>query len=104
MTPRDREWKIDRLVPLIRTMASNEDGLKDLAAIAALYLKEHRPETGVHDPNAPGAAPPEPPRAAEFLERGHGSGGGRRDGGSGRRGGGGGGRRRPGGGGRGGRR
>jgi ATP-dependent RNA helicase DeaD len=102
MTPRDREWKIDRIVPLIRKMAASEEGLKDLAAIAALYLKEHRPQTGVHD-EANSAAPPEPPRAPEFLERSSGGGGGRRDGGGNRRGGSG--RRRPGGGGgRGGRR
>jgi ATP-dependent RNA helicase DeaD len=99
MTPRDREWKIDRIVPLIRRMASNEEGLKDLAAIAALYLKEHRPDTGVHeDKTAAADAPaPEAPRAPEFLERGHGGGGGRRDGGGGGRGRG---RRRPGRGGR----
>ena len=35
MSVRDRELKVDRLVPLIRTMAANEEGLKDLAAIAA---------------------------------------------------------------------
>jgi hypothetical protein len=81
-------------------MASSEEGLKDLAAIAASYLKEHRPDTTVRD--EAGGAAPEPQRAPvqpEFLERGHGGGGGGRSGG----GGGGGGRRRRGGG-RGGRR
>jgi ATP-dependent RNA helicase DeaD len=88
---RDREWKVDRIVPLIRKMASSEEGLKDLAAIAAMYLKEHRPDTSVHDDvrSAPGPAP-SAPRETEFLpreERAHGGGGGgrrRRRGGAGR--------------------
>ncbi|HEY8121922.1 MAG TPA: DEAD/DEAH box helicase [Myxococcota bacterium] len=105
MSIRDREWKVDRLVPLIRTMASSDEGLKDLAAIAASYLKEHRPETTVvDDPNGAREGEHAPSvREPEFLPRkesGYGGGGG------GRRGGGGGGRRRGGGGGggRGGRR
>jgi ATP-dependent RNA helicase DeaD len=101
MSIRDREWKVDRLVPLIRTMASTEEGLKDLAAIAASYLKEHRPETTVRDEGKGGDAAgsaAEAPREPEFLprdERGSGGGGGRRGGGGGgrRRGGGRGGRR-----------
>jgi ATP-dependent RNA helicase DeaD len=76
---RDREWKVDRLVPLIRKMASTEEGLKDLAAIAAMYLKEHKPETGVRDEAGDGgAAVASAPRATEFLpreERGQGGGG-----------------------------
>jgi ATP-dependent RNA helicase DeaD len=106
MSIRDREWKVDRLVPLIRKMASTEEGLKDLAAIAASYLKEHRPETTVVDDakGDAGAASAEAAyREPEFLPRKESGGGGRRGGGGGgHRGGGGGGRR--GGGGRGGRR
>jgi len=90
MSVRDREWKVDRLVPLIRKMASSEEGLKDLAAIAAMYLKEHRPETGVHEDTRGGASAPQPsaPREPEFLPREErGSGGGRPGGGRRRRGG-----------------
>jgi uncharacterized membrane protein YgcG len=98
MSVRDRELKVDRLVPLIRKMASTEEGLKDLAAIAASYLKEHRPETTVvDDAKGDGASAGAPvARESDFLPRkesGYGGGG--------RSGGGGGGRRR---GGRGGRR
>ena len=104
MSIRDREWTIDRIVPLIRKMASSEEGLKDLAAIAASYLKEHKPETTVHDDGSVSAAAPAAPVQPEFLERGHGGGGGGYGGGGARRGGGsGGGRRGGGGGGRGGR-
>jgi ATP-dependent RNA helicase DeaD len=108
MSIRDREWKVDRIVPLIRKMASTEEGLKDLAAIAASYLKEHRPETSVRDDAKGDVAAASAPAAREsdFLprqERSHGGGGGRQGGGGGRRGGGGG-RRGGGGGGRGGRR
>jgi ATP-dependent RNA helicase DeaD len=96
LSVRDREWKVDRLVPLIRKMASSEEGLKDLAAIAAMYLKEHKPETGVHDdPGSAAASAESAPREPEFLPREERSHGGGRHGGGGR------GRRR---GGRGGRR
>jgi ATP-dependent RNA helicase DeaD len=92
MSPRDREWKVDRLVPLIRKLAATEEGLKDLAAVAAMYLKEHRPETSVHDDvraEASGAVASER-RAPDFLpreERAQGGGGrrGRRRGGRGGR-------------------
>lgn len=97
MSVRDRELKVDRLVPLIRTMAANEEGLKDLAAIAASYLKEHRPSTTVDDAKSDVPAESAPPiaRESDFLPRKEGGGGGRRGGGGGgrRRGGGRGGRR-----------
>jgi len=98
MSVRDREWKVDRLVPLIRKMASSEEGLKDLAGIAAMYLKEHRPETSVHDEAKSGGAdaPASSAREPEFLpreERGGFAGGGGRSGGGRRRRGGRGGRR-----------
>ncbi len=92
MPVRDRELKVDRLVPLIRKMAASEEGLKDLAAIAAAYLKEHRPETTVVDDakgDGGGASAPET-RESDFLPRkesGYGGGGRRPGGGGGRRGG-----------------
>jgi len=45
----DRAWKVDRLIPVVEAMAVDEDGRRDLAAICASYLREHRPETRVQD-------------------------------------------------------
>ncbi|MDJ0869143.1 MAG: DEAD/DEAH box helicase, partial [Myxococcota bacterium] len=50
---RDRAWKIDRFVPVVETMASSEEGRRELAAICAAYLREHRPETTVTEPTGP---------------------------------------------------
>lgn len=64
LSERERQIKVDRLVPMVRSMASDEEGLRDLAAICASYLEEHRPETSVptHEakPPPPSAAPSEP--------------------------------------------
>jgi ATP-dependent RNA helicase DeaD len=92
---REQAFRVDRLVPMVKKMAEDEEGVRDLAAICASYLEEHRPETGVREEIAtPRAAP-------ERLQDDRGSrgrGGGRRGGGGGRsgggRGGGGRGRRR----------
>jgi hypothetical protein len=46
---RERDWKVDRLIPVVEAMAANEEGRRELAAICASYLREHRPETTVHD-------------------------------------------------------
>jgi ATP-dependent RNA helicase DeaD len=95
---REREFKIDRLVPLVKDMASTAEGVRELAAIASSYLKEHRPETTVReDDTAPRDEAAE--RAPGDRDRPSGGGGGGRSSG-----GGGGRRRRSGGGGRGGRR
>jgi ATP-dependent RNA helicase DeaD len=77
---REREWQIDRLVGLVKSLAASDEGQRELAAIAAAYLREHRPETTVHD------SPPEPspPRERSHEPRRNGGGGG---GGGGRRGG-----------------
>jgi ATP-dependent RNA helicase DeaD len=91
---RERAFKVDRLIPMVEAMAASDEGRRDLAAICASYLREHRPETSVDD--APGgaprsAAPPPPPRYDEGGRGGSGAGGGRPR--RRRRGGGGGGRR-----------
>jgi len=49
---RDRSWKVDRLIPIVEAMASTDEGRRDLAAICASYLREHRPETTVAEPAA----------------------------------------------------
>lgn len=90
---REREFKVDRWIPVVREMAAGEEGVRDLAAVLASYMKEHRPETSVREePAAPHAGD----TAAQQAPQRTGSerGGGRRRGG-----GGGGGRRRGGGGG-----
>ena len=93
---REREWQIDRLVGLVKTLAANDEGQRELAAIAAAYLREHRPQTSVSDDGVVDAAAATAPRARE--PRRDGGGGGGRSGG-GRSGGGGRGRGRRGGGG-----
>jgi ATP-dependent RNA helicase DeaD len=98
---REREWQVDRLVGLVKTLAATDEGQRELAAIAAAYLREHRPETSVND-DAAGATRDEASERAP--ERRDGGGGGRSGGGGGGRSGGGGrgrrGRGRRGGGGR----
>jgi ATP-dependent RNA helicase DeaD len=89
MPLREREWSVERLVPLIRKLAASDEGVRDLAAIAASYLKEHRPETSVHDEaERPPPAPAEPIFLPPRSSQGGGGGGGRgrRRGGRGRRG------------------
>jgi ATP-dependent RNA helicase DeaD len=89
---RERAWKVDRLIPMVEAMAGSDEGKRDLAAICASYLREHRPETSVEEGVVAGARPPAPPPR---IDDGGGGGGGRR--GPRRRrggGGGGGGRRR----------
>jgi ATP-dependent RNA helicase DeaD len=44
---REREFQIDRFVPIVKAMIETDVGRRDLAAICAAYMKEHRPETQV---------------------------------------------------------
>jgi ATP-dependent RNA helicase DeaD len=78
---REREFKVDRWIPLVKQMAESEEGLRDLAAITSSYMTEHKPETTVHDEEeSPAAAAVRestpPPRERER----DGGGGGRRRG------------------------
>jgi hypothetical protein len=71
---------VDRWIPLVETMASSEEGRRDLAAICASYLKEHRPLTTIEEPR-PGAASPasravSDPDSQRVPERRSGGGGG----------------------------
>ncbi len=70
---RERSWKVDRLIPIVEAMAAGEEGRRDLAAICAAYLREHRPETTVREGELP--ARPTPAAPAEAAGAG---GGGRR--------------------------
>ena len=80
--PQDRAWKIDRFVPVVQSMASTEEGRRELAAICASYMREHKPQTTVETE----------PTAVPYDERAEQLPGGRPGGGGG---GGGGGRGRP---------
>jgi ATP-dependent RNA helicase DeaD len=55
----ERAFKVDRLVPIAKEMASTPENLRDLAAILAAYLREHRPETSVAEGSASAAREPE---------------------------------------------
>ena len=78
---RERTEQIERFVPVVQALAATPEGVRDLAAICAAYLKEHRPETRV----TLGAAPEPEPRGERSGGRprrrrrgGGGSGGGGR--------------------------
>jgi ATP-dependent RNA helicase DeaD len=88
---RERAWKIDRWVPVVASMASSDEGRRELAAICSAYLKEHRPQTTVSEADVAGATArdADAERAPQRREGGGGRGRPRRGGG----GGGGGGRR-----------
>jgi ATP-dependent RNA helicase DeaD len=82
----DRSWKIDRFVPVVQAMGETDEGRRELAAICAAYMREHRPQTTVTEV--------EPAAEPEYRSPRPGGGGGSRGrsgGGGGRRGGGGGG-------------
>jgi ATP-dependent RNA helicase DeaD len=83
---RERSQKIDRLIPVVEQMAASDEGRRELAAICASYLREHRPETTVREE----PAPPNRDDGGHDRPRSGGEGRGR----SGRGGGGGGSRRR----------
>jgi len=68
---RDRRWKIDRWMLVVDEMASSEEGRRELAAICAAYLREHRPQTTVTEVDAA----PVDERAARAPGSGSGSGG-----------------------------
>lgn len=75
---RERAWRVDRWVPLVEAMAASDEGRRELAAICASYLREHRPLTTVDEPRAAGRAPagsrPVDPDAERAPERRAGAG------------------------------
>jgi len=62
---RERRWKVDRFVPLVRQLAESDEGLVHLAAICASYLREHRPETRVAEEPAPARPSRAPARSPD---------------------------------------
>ncbi|CAG0971728.1 DEAD-box ATP-dependent RNA helicase CshA [Burkholderiales bacterium] len=57
---RERAWRVDRWIPLVMAMVESDEGKRDLAAICASYLREHRPLTTIDETRARSAAPPAP--------------------------------------------
>jgi ATP-dependent RNA helicase DeaD len=47
--PPQMAFLVDRLIPVVEAMTENHEGRRDLAAVCAAYLKEHRPQTSVDD-------------------------------------------------------
>ena len=95
---RDRQQKIERFVPIVEALSATPEGKRDLAAICAAYVEEHRPVTQVRlDEGPPPEVRSDPgpgrPRRRRRSGGGGGGGGGRGGGGGGRGGGGGGGGR-----------
>lgn len=113
MAPEDREQHVDRFIPAVQEMASTKEGLRELTAICATFLKEHRLVTDITEDVKPAAGKESEAVSATIYKKEQesrpprsGSGGRGRRGGSGGSGGGGrggGGNRSGGGGGRGGR-
>jgi ATP-dependent RNA helicase DeaD len=62
---RDRAALIERFAPIVASLSATEQGRRDLAAICGFYLQEHRPETTVTEPAAPGPRDAAPARAAD---------------------------------------
>jgi ATP-dependent RNA helicase DeaD len=77
---RERRARIERFVPVVEQLSSSEEGRRDLAAICAAYLAEHRPVTEVSVPAASRADDPDdrPPRSSDGRRSGGGGGGGGR--------------------------
>lgn len=57
---RERAWRVDRWIPLVMAMVESDEGKRDLAAICASYLREHRPLTTIDETRARSAAPSAP--------------------------------------------
>jgi ATP-dependent RNA helicase DeaD len=72
---REQKALIDRFMPIVEALAATEQGKRDLAAVCAIHLKEHRPETTVQE--SPGDAQ-EPDRRGPAPRDGGRAGGRRR--------------------------
>jgi hypothetical protein len=55
--PPQMAFLVDRLIPVIEAMTESHEGRRDLAAVCAAYLEEHRPETSVSSTDVEGEAP-----------------------------------------------
>jgi ATP-dependent RNA helicase DeaD len=76
----EQAFVIERLIPVVEEMADSIEGRRDLAAVCAAYLKDHRPETTVDETELDSPAPEDnrPPRRGGDRKGRRGGGGGRR--------------------------
>jgi ATP-dependent RNA helicase DeaD len=58
---RERAWKIDRFLPIVDSLVANDEGRRQLAAVCASFLREHRPETHVETAESVEATPDDRP-------------------------------------------
>jgi hypothetical protein len=59
----DRRAQVDRYIPMVEELILSPDGKRDLAALCAFYLREHKPETTVTIADeSPPREPEDPPR------------------------------------------
>jgi ATP-dependent RNA helicase DeaD len=86
----DRGTKIDRFIPMVEDLSATAEGRRDLAALCAFYLKEHKPETSVTEPPPNEPTENDDPHGESRSPRTKPGGGGTRSGGRGGSGGGGG--------------
>lgn len=66
----ERRLQVDRLIPVVESLASTEQGRRDLAAVCAAYLREHRPETTIPEADPSAAPRPAPPPRRGRRRRG----------------------------------
>jgi ATP-dependent RNA helicase DeaD len=74
----DRRDQVDRWIPIVETLTATSEGKRDLAAVCAAYLREHRPETTVREDDSAAPSADAAPRGADGGQPGSAAGPGRR--------------------------
>ena len=59
MRESDRKAMMERFIPIAEGLMRSPEGMRDLAAICAFYMQEHKPETTVPTDGETGNAPPD---------------------------------------------
>jgi ATP-dependent RNA helicase DeaD len=66
----ERRAQVDRYIPMVEDLISTPDGKRDLAALCAFYLREHKPETTVTVTDESGPREAEDPASKRPRSRG----------------------------------
>jgi ATP-dependent RNA helicase DeaD len=66
----ERRAQVDRYIPMVEDLISTPDGKRDLAALCAFYLREHKPETTVTVTDESGPREAEDPPSKRPRSRG----------------------------------